>query len=317
METDASDFAPGGILSQRYEGRLYPITFHSRKFTEAEINYDTADKKLLAIVDCFKRWRRYLEGANPQVQVISDHQNLELFQTTKVLNPRQARWAEELTRYDFKIFFRPGRHNAKADYLSRRPEYRLEKGGDRKPKMILKPDNISEEPSDYIIHLVHKDRICAIPPIHWRKDFLEEVRSTAHSEEQYKSGLRSLSANPSDSDYIEPSEHLTVENGDIPHYRGRLCIPKLIINTILESEYDSNVAGHFGQDKTIELVRWNFWWPGMDSDIERYIQECPDCQRDKFWCHRSYGLLSPHKLPYDPWQSIPMDFITDLPRLNN
>ena len=86
VETDASDFALGGILLQHHEGRLHPIAFHSHKFTEVEINYDTVDKKLLAIVDCFKRWRQYLEGAKHQIQVISDHQNLELFQTTKVLN---------------------------------------------------------------------------------------------------------------------------------------------------------------------------------------------------------------------------------------
>ena len=49
VETDASDFALGGILSQKHEGRLHPIVFHSRKFTEAEINYDTADKEILAI----------------------------------------------------------------------------------------------------------------------------------------------------------------------------------------------------------------------------------------------------------------------------
>ena len=145
---------------------------------------------------------------------------MELFQTTKVLNRRQARWAQELAGYDFKIFFRPGRQNGKADYLSRCPEYRLEKGGDKKPETILKPDNISE---DYIIPLAHKERICAIPPIQWRKDFLEEVRSAAQSDEQYKSGLRSLSANPSDSDYIKPSEHLTMESSNILHYRGRLC----------------------------------------------------------------------------------------------
>ena len=164
VETDGSDFALGGILSQRYEGRLHPIAFHSQKFTEAEINYDTADKELLAIVDCFKRWRRYLKGANHQVQVISDHENLELFQTTKVLNSRQVRWVQELDGSDFKIFFGPGKHNGKADYLSRRPEYRLEKGGDRKPETILKQDNISVEPPDYIIPLAHKDSICAIPP---------------------------------------------------------------------------------------------------------------------------------------------------------
>ena len=124
--------------------------------------------------------------------------------------------------------------------------------------MILKPDNISEESMDYIIPLAHKDRICAIPPIQWRKDFVEEVRSTAYADEQYKSGLHSHNGNPSDSDYIKPSEHLTVENGNILHYRGRLYIPKPTINTILESEHDSKVAGHFGQDKTIELVRRNF-----------------------------------------------------------
>ena len=93
VETDASDFALGAILSQKYEGRTHPVAFHSQKFTQAEINYDTADKELLAIVDSFKRWRRFLEGANHKVQVIMDHQNLELFQTTKVLNRRQARWA--------------------------------------------------------------------------------------------------------------------------------------------------------------------------------------------------------------------------------
>ena len=182
VETDASDLALGGILSQKHEGRLHPIAFHSPKFTEVETNYDTADKELLPIVDCFKRWRRYLEGARHHIQVISDHQNLELFQTTKVLYRRQARWAQEIAGYDFKIFFHPGRQNGKADYLSRRPEYRLEKGGDKNPETILKQDNIGEQ---YIIPLVHKDRICAIPPIQWRKDFLEDVRDAARQDQQY------------------------------------------------------------------------------------------------------------------------------------
>ena len=99
-----------------------------------------------------------------------------------MLNRRQARWAQELSGYDFKIFFRPGRQNGKADYLSRRPEYWLEKGGDKNPEPILKPDNISD---DYIIPLAHKDRLCAIPPIQWRKNFLEKVRDTARQDQQY------------------------------------------------------------------------------------------------------------------------------------
>ena len=164
VETDASDFDLGQFLSEKHRGGLHLIAFHSRKFSNAEINFDMADKELLTIVDCYKRWRRYLEGARHQVQVITDHQNLDLFQTTKVLNRRQARWAQEFPGYNFKIFFRPGRQIGKADYLSRRPQCRLEKGGDKNQEPILKPDNIRE---DYIIPRAHQDRICAILPIQW------------------------------------------------------------------------------------------------------------------------------------------------------
>jgi len=123
IETDASDFAIGAVLSQRDgEGRLHLVAFHSRKFQPAEINYEIHDKELLAIVDAFKHWRRYCEGATHQIQVFSDHQNLEYFTMTKVLNRRQARWAQELVGIDFRIYYRPGTQNGKPDALSRRSE---------------------------------------------------------------------------------------------------------------------------------------------------------------------------------------------------
>ena len=51
-----------------------------------------------------------------------------------------------------------------------------------------------------------------------------------------------------------------------------------MIQMILKSERDSKVARHFRQEKTIEFVRWKFWWRGMDYDITEYILECPECQ---------------------------------------
>jgi hypothetical protein len=130
VKTDASDFALGGALSQTAEDKkLHPNAFHSRKFSPAEINYKIHDKELLAIVDCFKTWRRYLEGSLHMVQVFMDHKNLEYFMTTKVLNRRQAHWAQELAGVDFKMFYRKGTSNGKPDALSRRPEYCPEKGG--------------------------------------------------------------------------------------------------------------------------------------------------------------------------------------------
>jgi len=130
IETDVSDFAIGAVLSQRdEENRLHPVVFHSRKFQPAEINYEIHDKELLAVVDAFKHWRRYCEGATHQVQDYSGHQNLEYFTTMKVLNRRQARWAQELAGIDFRIYYRPGTQNGKPDALSRHSEYRPEKGG--------------------------------------------------------------------------------------------------------------------------------------------------------------------------------------------
>jgi hypothetical protein len=55
VETDVSDFALGGTLSQVSDNKkLHPNAFHSRNFSPVEINYEIHDKELLAIVDCFK-----------------------------------------------------------------------------------------------------------------------------------------------------------------------------------------------------------------------------------------------------------------------
>ena len=87
------------------------------------MNYEVHDKELLAIVEAFKQWRVYLEGSKYQVKVYSDHKNLLYFTTTKVLNRRQARWSEELAAYNFKIHYRKGSLNGKADALSRRADH--------------------------------------------------------------------------------------------------------------------------------------------------------------------------------------------------
>ena len=55
LETDTSDFALGAILSQLSDDdRWHPVAFHSRKFSDAKINYDVHDKEMSAIVAAFK-----------------------------------------------------------------------------------------------------------------------------------------------------------------------------------------------------------------------------------------------------------------------
>jgi len=71
-----------------------------------------------------------------------------------------------------------------------------------------------------------------------------------------------------------------------------------------------------GQDKTIELVCGNFWWPKMNKRIVDFVRSYPECQQKKTACHQLNGLSSPFELPYAPWQSIAMDFIMELTTSN-
>jgi len=63
----------------------------SRAFSAAKLNYDVHDKKLLAIVESFKKWRHYLKGVADPVEVYTDHRNLTYFSETKTLSRRLAR----------------------------------------------------------------------------------------------------------------------------------------------------------------------------------------------------------------------------------
>ncbi len=80
LECDASKFACGAVLSQRGEdGLWHPVAFMSKSFIEAERNYDIYDRELLAIIKALEEWRHYLEGSPHQLEILSDHKNLEVF----------------------------------------------------------------------------------------------------------------------------------------------------------------------------------------------------------------------------------------------
>ena len=138
IETDASDTATGGILSQyASDGHLHPCAYRSSKMSLTEQNYDIYDKELLSIVHAFQDRRVYLEGSSHEIKVISDHKNLEYFLSTKQLNHRQARWSEILSAFHFVIQHRPRSMNGRADALSRRADVIEEETQKSRPLLKL------------------------------------------------------------------------------------------------------------------------------------------------------------------------------------
>jgi hypothetical protein len=75
---------------------------------------------MLAVMQSLEEWRHFLEGAKHQVEIWTDHKNLEYFMTVKKLNHRQARWSLYLSRFDFIMHHHPGMSMGKCDALSQR-----------------------------------------------------------------------------------------------------------------------------------------------------------------------------------------------------
>ena len=146
LETDASDHAIAAILSVTTPNRgICPVAFHSRSLHDAEKNYDTHDKELLAIFEAYKVWQHYLEGSQPPIDTVTDHKNLEYFTSTKKLTCRQARWSEYLSQFNLKIRFRPGRLGSKPDAMTRHWDFHPA-GGEIAPtniRPILEPNQLA------------------------------------------------------------------------------------------------------------------------------------------------------------------------------
>ncbi|KAH0603149.1 uncharacterized protein H6S33_008153 [Morchella sextelata] len=157
VETDASDFVKGAVLSQYADdGKLHLVAFYSKKLTSAEINYDIHDKEMGAIVAFFQKWEHMLKCCEQEIAVFIDDKKLEYFNSTKVLNrrqvsrERQARWSEDLAGYNFKVVYRPREKNGKTDVLSRRWDHRLGEGGETpqlEPQIFFRQGQLVLDPA--------------------------------------------------------------------------------------------------------------------------------------------------------------------------
>ncbi|KAL0451722.1 UNVERIFIED_CONTAM: hypothetical protein Slati_1150300 [Sesamum latifolium] len=116
VETDALDFALGGVLMQ--DG--HPVAFESRKLKDVERRYSVHEKELLAVVHYLRLWHHYLLGS-PFV-VKTDNTAVSHFMTQLKFTSRQARWQELLAEFYFVLEYLAGSSNHVADALSCRAD---------------------------------------------------------------------------------------------------------------------------------------------------------------------------------------------------
>src|SRR5882724_1322440 len=139
LETDASDYNYGAILSQQSDdGHWLPVAYMSKQMLPAEHNYVIYNKELLTIIEALKIWCHYLEGSPHPVEIWSNHKNLEYFRSAQSLNCRQARWSLFLSCFQFTISHHAGTLN-RADHLTQRSDHQEGVEFDNLNTMVLHP----------------------------------------------------------------------------------------------------------------------------------------------------------------------------------
>ncbi len=65
------------------------------------------------------------------------------------------------------------------------------------------------------------------------------------------------------------------------HYQGLPYVPKVIRSELISRHHDDPVVGHFGIEKTRELIARKYYWPTLRRDVEAYVQGCDVCLTSK------------------------------------
>lgn len=279
MDTDASNTGVGIALSQE-DG---PVSFYSRRLSQAESRYSTTEQELLAIVTGFKHYRCYLLGNH--TIVVSDHAPLRQLIRSEDANGRVTRWLHFLAEYSFEIRYKAGHKHLNADALSR--------------LTIEGKSNHGEEEID----------LRDIWMIEWgSQQWLERMKAYKQGED-----LKGILTSQELKWLNKKGNRYHVVN-DILKFSDRLgnlqtVISSTDVDKALEQEHDKK--GHPGIRSTLVNLQEHYHWPTMVNDARDWVVTCAICQ--KFGGSKPDPSLSRKALvSVEPFELIAMDYIGPL-----
>ena len=134
----------------------HPVAYESRKLQDRERRYPIHEKEMIAIIHCLHVWWHYLIGKLFVVK--TDNVAASYFSSQPKLSAKQARWQDFLADFDMTIEYRPGRHNAVTDALSKKGQLATLEGEDRAARSRSRVQ-MSEEMQNKIKESVETDTL--------------------------------------------------------------------------------------------------------------------------------------------------------------
>lgn len=248
LQCDASTCGVGAVLAQEDEnGIARPIAYMSHKLNRAQRNYSISELECLAVVMTIKKFRSYIEGQD--FKVITDHASLKWLTNQRDLTGRLARWSLKLQGFNFRIEHRRGKDNIVPDVLSRAHE------------------------GEFCVEVVEMERLPSI-----------DLDSDAFRSEDYTKIRDSIPADSPDfrviDGYVYKRTEFSTGQADESDC-WKLLVPSELRNKVIYAAHDVPNSSHCGIAKTLEHIRWYFYWPKLVRDVRDYIGKCELCKTSK------------------------------------
>ena len=286
LDTDASNFGLGGVLSQvRPDGSEKVIGYASRTLSPAQRNYCATRRELLAVVEMTKQFRHYLLGAEFLLRV--DHASLTWLLNFKEPEGMVARWIERLAEYPYVIQHRAGVKHGNADALSRCPDCQRAECDDAGVTDIWEVD-------DALL-----DELTAFQGL-----TLAEIRESQVADEELSPMIQLMETEVNLVDkppgwfgwplatkrLWHKRKWMRIVNGVLcknrRDCRTGLIFPVIVVpvelrKLVLKQLHDAQMAAHPGIRRMLWSVQRRCYWPGMSEDVVRWIHQCEKCSRRK------------------------------------
>ena len=301
LTTDASGTAIGAVLEQDDK----PIGFYSRLLKDVELRYPTYEKEALGIYQALLHWKSWLQMA--KVTVKTDHKPLMALLSQKHVSLRLARLLTYIQELDVDIQYVPGKTNLAADYLSRPARPAIIPGEPATGTCLTETNE--ELTSEDVKRMTTPNPILISSCLSASRLQLRRVSTVFELEiapERAEELAREVPRDPT----LEGKRAEMEEREGLWYWNERLVVPLCLRDTILHEEHDPPCVGHPGRDRMLARVTARYWWPGITSDIVKFIKGCETCARSKNNTLAQPGLAQVIDPPYYPWEQVSMDFLS-------